>query len=108
MGGGTYQAWGAINAGAIAALVSDLGLDGVDIDFEVTDDQPQCALWSGLMRCATDAKLTGAVRALRAALPPPKVLVAALWSVGAYGERERGEPQGRPADSGIPLVRQEA
>ena len=36
VGGATYTNWAALNAGAIRRFVDAFGLDGVDIDYEVS------------------------------------------------------------------------
>lgn len=85
VGGSTYLRWDALNVDALVRLVRDLGADGVDIDYET--DQPGCAaLPSGRIQCSSDALSVQVVEAIRAALPPPFVVAAAGWSVGAYGE----------------------
>jgi chitinase len=86
LGGAEYADWSALNAPAAAALVADLGLDGVDVDFEPGDPQCAPAGAAGRVACASDAAYVAAVRALRAALPRPALLVAAGWSTGAYGD----------------------
>lgn len=85
VGGHGYDRWDRLDAGMIARLVGDLGLDGVDIDFEPA--APQCAGGGATPRhCASDAALIAAVDGLRAALPRPKTLMVTGWSVGAYGD----------------------
>ncbi|MGK7868368.1 glycosyl hydrolase family 18 protein [Falsiroseomonas sp. E2-1-a20] len=84
VGGATYPNWPALDVAAVARLVRDLGLDGVDVDFEPPD--PACRLSAGRIRCASDARFIAIVEAFRLALPRPALLTVALWSVGAYGE----------------------
>lgn len=77
--------WKGLNEAAIAALVRDLGADGVDIDFEPSD--PRCAAQpNGRVACASDADWIGYVQRFRRALPKPYLLSVDGWSVGAYGE----------------------
>jgi hypothetical protein len=84
VGGATYTNWAGLNAPAIAALVRDLGLDGVDIDLE--SPRPGCARdAAGRLGCATDALWRDSIRRLRAALPRPMFISITGWSVGAYG-----------------------
>lgn len=84
VGGATYNNWGALNTDAIVRAVQWLGLDGVDVDYEVT---PSCTHHPATdsITCSTDTQLITAIRALRAALPRPYLLTAATFSVGAYG-----------------------
>lgn len=86
VGGATYAGmWSSFNqtdANNIAAFVKDYGLDGVDIDYEA--DQ-QCTISGNTVNCPGDANYEAVVEALRAALPRPAMLTAAVWSVGAYG-----------------------
>jgi len=82
VGGATYP-WANPNYQAIINLMVDLGLDGVDIDFE---DQPQCTgVDSVNLACSTDQTLIGIITSLRSLMPSGKLLTAAAFSVGAYG-----------------------
>lgn len=81
VGGASYIGWDALDEGAVARLVRDLGLDGVDVDYEPPD--PQCRPGPA---CASDPGWRAAVRRLRVALPRPALLSVAGWSVGAYGQ----------------------
>lgn len=97
VGGATYQAgWGQLDATHVAALVTDFGLDGVDVDFEPPD--PGCGPDArGQISCRSDAAFIAAVTTLRAALPRPALLTVAGWSTGAYGEGAwRAAPPGGP------------
>src|SRR5579883_2115806 len=84
VGGATYPSWSSFNAAPIAAFVNDFGLDGVDIDYEPSN--PGCTNGGGTVSCPSDAEYVGVINAMRAALPRPKWLTIAAWSVGAYGE----------------------
>ncbi|MGE0717823.1 MAG: hypothetical protein AB7P02_20415 [Alphaproteobacteria bacterium] len=87
VGGWGFFGWDRLDAPGIARLVADLGLDGVDVDFE--SETPGCAPGArGRIECATDAILIRSVERLRAALPRPLLLSVPGWSVGAYGEGE--------------------
>jgi chitinase len=41
---------------------------------------------NGSVACPSDAEFVAVIQAMRAALPRPKLLSIAAWSVGAYGE----------------------
>lgn len=84
VGGATYTAWSAFNPQAIAAFAGDFGLDGVDIDYEPSN--PNCSNTSGTVSCPSDTEYVGVINAMRSAMPGPKWLSMAAWSVGAYGE----------------------
>ena len=85
VGGASYTGWDRLDTAAVARLVRDLGLDGVDVDYE--PPQPQCrGSYGSGPACASDAMWQSAVRRLRAALPRPALLSVAGWSVGAYGQ----------------------
>ncbi len=87
VGGAVYTRWSALDVDALVRLTHDLGVDGVDIDFE--SRRPGCiAIGDGQIHCRTDAILDHVVHQLRTALPRPAILTAAVWSVGAYGEGE--------------------
>ena len=87
VGGAAYHAWRDLNEAAIARLVRDLGVDGVDIDYEPT--HPACAASADqTIHCPTDAVWQALIRRFRSVLPRPALLTAAVWSVGAYGEGE--------------------
>ena len=84
VGGATLYNWAGFAPDKVAALVDDFGLDGVDIDYE--PGTPNCTAANGAVDCPTDAEYIGVINAMRAALPRPKLLSIAAWSVGAYGE----------------------
>ncbi|WP_200289802.1 glycosyl hydrolase family 18 protein [Rhodospirillum rubrum] len=85
VGGATYTAWHALDAAAIARLVTAVGADGVDIDLEL--DNPACQSDGGArISCTGGYVWRSVIKALRAALPRPKVISLTGWSVAAYGE----------------------
>lgn len=85
VGGATYGDWRGMEEEAIARLVMDLGLDGVDIDLE--DENPACRSdGTGRRVCATDRLWRRVVSRLRKVLPRPYIIGIAGWSVAAYGE----------------------
>lgn len=87
VGGWGYWGWSALDEGALAALVRDLGVDGIDVDYEPQD--PGCApTRDGRIRCLSDRVWIGLVERLRRAFPRPMLLSVPGWSVGAYGEGE--------------------
>lgn len=85
LGGATYTGWDRLDHVAVARLVRDLGLDGVEIDYEPPD--PGCRRDpDARMRCPTDARFASIVTQLRGALPRPALLGIDIMSNGAYGE----------------------
>jgi chitinase len=84
VGGSAYVNWDRLDETALAALIRDLGLDGVDVDFEPR--QPGCRNEAGTIRCASDALWIDYITRFRRALPRPMLIGAAGWSVGAFGE----------------------
>ena len=87
VGGAAYTGWDRLDEHAVARLVRDLAVDGVDIDFE--PPKPGCVPGPA---CASDGQWRDYVRRLRQVLPRPALLSVSAWSVGAYG-------QGRWTDS---------
>jgi chitinase len=91
-GGNEAPHWPRLNETAIAQLVRDLGLDGVDVDFEPTN--PGCVRGpTQKMSCASDADWIAYVQRMRRVLPRPYLLAVDGWSVGAYGEAGFKEAQ---------------
>ena len=86
VGGATYFNWSAFNPTAVAAFVADMGLDGVDLDYEPGDASVHCTQAMGKVSCLSDQPFVDLVTKMRAAMPRPKRLSIAAWSVGAYGE----------------------
>ncbi len=105
VGGATYRRWNALDMAAVAALVRDLGLDGMDIDYEPRN--PYCAAVNGRVSCATDARWEAILHDSRAALPRPMILTASVWSVGAYGEGAFADalPRARHTGFSLPMLR---
>lgn len=85
IGGATYENFEALNAPGIGAFVQEFDLDGIDLDFEPRGSDCQTDA-QGKIYCQTDRLFTDCVSTLKAVLPPGKILTAALWSTGAYGE----------------------
>ena len=83
VGGSSYKNWTGLDTAALARLVQDLKLDGVDVDFEPSD--PQCHSTPGSVRCASDTEWEAILVRLRAAFPRPVMLTVPGWSVGAFG-----------------------
>lgn len=85
VGGSGYTNWEDLDEAALVRLVQDLGLDGIDLDYE--PEEPQCASTAdGELRCYSDEVWLELFRRLRAALPRPYLLTVPGWSTGAYGE----------------------
>lgn len=82
VGGATYHHWESLNAGALAQLVVDLELDGLDIDYEAPEPN------ADLVNAVTEK--------LRNALPDNKELTMAVMHVCAYGRDEwvQSQPTG--------------
>lgn len=99
IGGPTYKNWDQLNPTAIAKVVKELGLDGVDIDYEPT--QPGCKVTSGKVSCASDSQYQNIISKLRAALPRPYIISIAAFNVGAYGEGVYASAQPSSAYTGV-------
>lgn len=84
VGGWKHFGWDARNFDALARLVSDLGADGVDLDYET--ENPGCTRTDGRVACAEDARSVAVLADLRRVVPRPALLSLAGWNVGAYGE----------------------
>lgn len=82
VGGATYHGWASMNVPALKAIAEDLGVTGIDIDWE--GDQV-CGWGTGGSSCPKDGELTGVINKLREAFPEPFLLTAAVWSTGAFG-----------------------
>ncbi len=108
VGGATYTNWDDINIQAIADLVKDFDLDGVDIDFEPAD--PGCTTNNGTISCSIDSQYQSIVDGIRQALPKPYIESIAAFSVGAYGEGQWANAQPVSAHTGqvLPLLRSSA
>lgn len=71
------------NANSLVALMTEMGADGLDLDYET---QPRCTgLDTAQIKCNTDEEVVKTITLLKNALPKGKMLTAATWSVGAYG-----------------------
>lgn len=89
IGGATYHSWENINVEGIKALAADLNVSGLDIDWE--GDQT-CAWGSGGTSCPKDQEIISIIRRLRAAMPRPSLLTAAVWSTGALTDPSKVKP----------------
>lgn len=88
VGGATYQNFAALNVPATIALVKDLNLDGIDLDFEPSSGSCTNLNNELTLNCPTDAQLISIITQLRNGLDnykPGLMLTAATWSIGAYG-----------------------
>ena len=91
VGGATYPNFAAINVPALMALVKDLNLDGIDLDYEA--DTNGCSnLNTTNLSCPTDSQMINIINQLRSGLDQIQsstgrkmYLTAAVWSIGAYG-----------------------
>lgn len=86
---------------AIVKFVNEFGLDGVDIDFEPSN--PSCQVSATAVSCTTDDLFTSVVRQMREALPRPKLLTCAVFSVGAYGLGEWANAQPPSQYTGVSI-----
>ena len=94
VGGATYP-WSSPNYDSMVALMKDLDLDGLDIDFE---DTPSCTgVDSDSLKCSTDEKLNEIINTLSQKIPSGKMLTAAVFSVGAYGTKSYPTSKYTPA-----------
>jgi chitinase len=101
VGGATYFNWAGFKPENVAAFVNDFGLDGVDIDYE--PGTANCTVSAGKVSCPSDAEFIAVVKSMRAALPRPKLLSIAAFSVGAYGEGTWANATPASAHTGIVL-----
>lgn len=70
----------------IVDLMTDLGLDGIDIDYENT---PKCSnINTDNLSCVDDAIITDIINKFKNILPAGKLLTAAVFNCGAYGSKE--------------------
>jgi hypothetical protein len=82
LGGASYTNWAGANIAGTAALVNDLGLDGIDFDYEPTSTG--CTWATGGNSCPiSDAEIIRLIRAYRSALGS-KLISVYGWSTGAY------------------------
>jgi hypothetical protein len=88
VGGATFLTWGPLAAEAdkpgkitagLAKFVADMGLDGIDVDYETDGAGPQQI-----------AEYRGAIRTLSNATGPGKMLSLAAWSTGADCSKATG------------------
>ena len=83
IGGASYSNWAGLNETAIAQLIADFGLDGVDLDYE--PDNTVCSAKNGNVTCTTDSQFIDIVTRVRKALPSPYLLSVVTKATGAYG-----------------------
>ncbi|KAL0478830.1 hypothetical protein AKO1_008255 [Acrasis kona] len=84
VGGASYYDWRNTDIQAAVHLVNDLGLDGIDIDYEPRNNH--CS-WETTTKgsCPSDKEFTNLIKNYRDTLPRNKKLTAAGWSTGPYG-----------------------
>jgi len=106
LGAPSEEAWINLNETSIIRLVQDLGLDGVDIDYEPS--VPGCVQHDGDVSCKTDAHYIEIIKRLRGALPRPYLLTVAAWSIGAYGQGNFQDslPKGNYTGLSVNMLRQ--
>ncbi len=106
VGGAVYRSWGRLNVEGLVGLVRDLGLDGIDWDYELGN--PDCHMGvGGKIACATDQNWQRLVMQGRRAFPRPALMTVSVWSVGAYGEGEfrQSRPRSRYTGSMLGVLR---
>lgn len=106
VGGATYHSWRRLNMDGLVALVRDLGLDGIDWDYEPAN--PDCRTGTdGHISCATDQNWRRLISLGRMAFPRPSVMTVSVWSVGAYGEGafRHSRPRSRYTGSMLGVLR---
>lgn len=85
VGGSSYTNWVGLSSTCIQAVVEDLDLDGLDLDYEPSGIS--CSTNGITVSCNTDAQSVAVATALRNLLPRPTYLMgAATWHIGMYGE----------------------
>lgn len=87
VGGATYPWYSSTaNYSAMVSLAVDLGLDGIDIDYEI---EPSCSgIDTSSPYCSTDDEIITIIKNLKSAIKSAKanlLITAAVYSVGAYG-----------------------
>jgi len=89
VGGWDYSNWTSFDEFALARLITDFSLDGVDIDYERRG--ANCSWGSGGHACATDKEFTSIIQRVRAVMPKPKLVTVTGFNVGAYGNGPFGD-----------------
>lgn len=85
VGGASYP-WSNPNFASMINLMNDLGMDGIDIDYENT---PLCKdKDTDSLSCNTDQPIIDIINNLNSNIPSQKMLTAAVFSVGAYGTND--------------------
>lgn len=106
VGGASYQNWSRFNAKGVADFVNDFGLDGADIDYEVSN--PGCRRSTdGLIHCSIDSAYQNIIHSIRVALPRPRLVTVAAFSIAAYGEGKwaNSAPTGEYTGMMLPFFR---
>ena len=105
LGGAVYDRWDRYDPAAAARLTTDLGLDGVDLDYEPAD--PGCRAADDTIRCDSDMVWRDIIAKTRTHFPRPMLVTAQAWSIGAYGTGRFAEerPVGRHTGSMLWLAR---
>lgn len=102
VGGATLYNWANFQPTRVADFVKDFGIDGVDLDYEPAS--ANCSASGGHVSCPSDAEFVSVVKKMRAALPRPKIVSIAAWSVGAYGEGAWVNAKPASSNTGIALA----
>jgi hypothetical protein len=99
LGGGDSSlaaAWAHYDPKAIAKLVHDTGLDGVDIDYELEEKECHHVMHGSQLgvACSTDDKLTDIIHSMRQAMRRPAILSLTPYGHAAYIDDLSGEAAG--------------
>lgn len=108
VGGATYTNWGSLSEATIANIVSDFGLDGVDVDYEPSSYT--CSYSGGSGSCTSDSQFISIINRVRAVISRPKIVSIAAVNVGAYGvgNFQNDKPVGSTSGMTVALLKSSA